>query len=257
MKKHLWSFILILSAAVAARADFEGVLHMKYTTPQGTGAAKTYISKEGMRNDMEMPMGGRTMKMSVIVQRAKPDIVTMLNDEQKTYSEMNVKEMREHAAKTEQSYTVKDLGKETLLGYSCRHILITHSRGGESELWTTREIVDYESYARARGGEGKDGEGAAFLKALKDAGADGFPVKSIHRGAKKSGAEIVMELVKAEKKALSKDLFQVPAGYKKSEGLGGAAMSPEAQKAMQEQMKNMTPDKKKMLEEMLKGRLKR
>ena len=68
-----------------------------------------------------------------------------------------------------------------------------------------------------------------------------------------------MELVKEEKKSLPDDLFRVPPGYKKTEpmlGAAGAGMSPEAQKAMKEQMKNMSPDKKKMLEDMLKGRLK-
>lgn len=258
MKRSLLT-LLLLSAAPALRADFEGVLHMKYTMAHGTGGSKIFLSKKGLRNEMEMPAGeGRTAKMTVLVLRAKPDIVTMINDEQKGYAEMDVKEARATAGKADKNYTVKDLGEETILGYRCRHVLLTHPRGMQSELWTSRDLVDYESYAKTR----KDADGAGFVKALKDAGADGFPVKSIHRNGKKKDGEVVMELVKVEKKSLSDDLFKVPAGYKKSEsafGLaaGSAGMSPDTQKAMQEQMKSMTPDKKKMLEEMLKSRMKR
>lgn len=241
-----------LFAAAAAAADFEGVLRMKYTTPQGAGTMTISLSPKGARNEVDIPNPRMPVKMTTLALRAKPDVVYLINDAQKVYSELEVKIPRERPEKEEGKYIVKDLGEETVSGYRCRRVVVTHPRGGESELWTNRNLLDYETYARTRTAAEREERGGAFLQALKDAKADGFPVKSIHRSGRKGG-EIVMELLKAEKKPLPASLFQVPPGYTKTTlGPAGAAIPPDARKAMEESMKNMTPEQRRMIESLMK-----
>jgi hypothetical protein len=254
MKKIVLLNALLLSAGTALRADFEGILHMKYTTPQGGGTATMSISKKGMRNEASFRAGPRPITFTTLVLHAEPHTVYMIDDQNKTYSVMDTQGAQKQAEKV--NYTVKDLGMETVQGYRTKHVLITHPGGGESELWTSRDILDYAAFAKTQGADKSGDNGASFMKALKDAGADGFPVKSIHRGSQK-GPEMVTELVKAEKKSLPASLFQVPAGYAKSDpamGPAGAAMPPETRKAMEEQMKKLSPEQRKMFEEMMKGK---
>lgn len=253
MKKLL--LLSALLAAAPAAAEFEGILHMKFTAPRTSGEARMYLSKKGMRNETTFQSAQTTMKFTTLVLHDKPDVVAMIDDARKTYSELDVKKAQRAAEKAGKGYTVKDLGEETIQGYPCRHVLVVHPRGGESELWTNRDILDYDTFARARTAEGQDNEGQALMKALKDAGADGFPVKSIHRSSSKDKAgQMVMELVKAEPKSLPDTMFRVPAGYKKTSGLGAGVLPPEAGKAMEESMKSMTPEQRAMLEKLMKGK---
>ena len=98
-----------------------------------------------------------------------------------------------------------------------------------------------------------------MMKALQDAGADGFFVKMVTREKGKAEPLTTMELTKAEKKSLPASLFEVPAGYTKQEGMMGAAgaMSPEAAEQMKKAMENMTPEQRKQMEEMMKKQQKR
>ncbi len=79
---------------------------------------------------------------------------------------------------------------------------------------------------------GKGGE-EALLKALKEAGADGMPLKSIATTA--DGTKVTMEVVKVNKKSLPASTFEIPAGYTKSEGglmgMMGGMSGPQADKA--------------------------
>jgi hypothetical protein len=248
-------------AAAPAFAQFEGEIDMKITSPGMSGLGKMYVSKVGARTTMDLQTAKMPMKLTTLMKFANPDVIYMINDQSRTYSEMNLKETRENLPKmkTEQEpYTVKVLGSERVLGYSTKHILLTRpSERSEMEIWTTKDILglNYESMRGLMRRDPNRDEGT-FLKALRDAGADGFFVKMITREKGKPEPTSTMELTKAEKKSLPGSLFEIPPGYAKQEGIMGAAgvVSPEAAEQMRKAMENLTPEQRKQLEEAMKGR---
>jgi hypothetical protein len=133
---------------------------------------------------------------------------------------------------------IENLGKETVNGYNCSHVRITH---GESvmEMWVSKEILDYFTYARMQSANDKNMPELA--KRMKAEGLDGFPVKIWHKQA-----NIITELTKVDKQGLEASLFKVPEGYTKTEmpamHLGSSATKKKDLEAMvkkmQEEMKN-------------------
>jgi Domain of unknown function (DUF4412) len=260
MKRVLLSVLAGAALAAApALAQFEGEIDMKITSPGMSGMGKMYVSKVGARTTMELQTAKMPMKMTTLMKFSNPDVMYMINDQSRTYSEMNLKETRENLAKMkseQEPYTVKVLGSERVLGYSTKHVLLSRpSERSEMEIWTTKDILglNYEAMRglMRRGSSQDDGH---FLKALRDAGADGFFVKMITREKGKPEATSTMELTKAEKKSVPASLFEIPPGYTKQEGMMGAAgvVSPEAAEAMRKAMENMTPEQRKQMEEMMK-----
>lgn len=248
MKK--WAILAVaLLASSSAFADFEGVLFMKMSSEHMDGTMRVFLSPKGVRNEMDMRAAQRPMHFATLVLFERPDVAYQISDERRTVTEVDLKKANEMAEKSGDAlYTVKTLGDETILGYWCRHVMITGKKSGEIEMWTTREILNYSAFAKTQGADGQ--MNAAFMKSLKDAGADGFPVKSIYRSQR---GQFMMELVSAEKKSLPASLFQVPAGYTKTGGYGAGNLPPEALKAMQERMKNMSPEQREMLEKAMNG----
>jgi len=246
-------------AASPALAQFEGEVDMKITSQGMAGTGRAFVSKAGSRTEIDLQSAQMPIHMVSLVKFAAPDIVILINDKAKTYTEMDVKKVRESASKMageKEPFTVKVLGSEQVLGYSTKHVLL--SRPGdrsEMELWTTKGILGL-NFETVRGlmrrGPGQDD--ASLLTALRNAGADGFFVKMITREKGSAAPLSTMELTKAEKKSLPASLFEVPAGYTKQEGMMGAAgvVSPEAADAMRKAMQNMTPEQRKQLEEMMK-----
>ena len=127
------------------------------------------------------------------------------------------------------------------------------------ELWTAKDLLDYATFSKMQARQGKGGGDEAMVKALKDAGADGVPLKSI--GTTADGTKVTMEVVKVDKKSLPASTFEIPAGYTKSAGgmmdmMGGMSgpQADEAKQKMDEAMKNMTPEQREMIEKMMKQR---
>lgn len=246
-------------AAAPAFAQFEGEVDMKITSPGMSGTGRMYVSKVGARTTMELKTAKMPMKMTTLMKFANPDVMYMINDESRTYSEMNLKETRESVAKMrteKEPYTVKVLGSERVLGYSTKHVLLSRpSERSEMEIWTTKDILglNYESMRGLMRRDANRDEGT-IAKALHDAGADGFFARMITREKGKPEPTSTMELTRAEKKSVPGSLFEIPPGYTKQEGIMGAAgvVSPEAAEQMRKAMENMTPEQRKQLEEMMK-----
>ena len=260
MKKAFGTVLAAAALAAApALAQFEGEIDMKITGQGMSGTGKMFVSKAGSRSEMDMQTANMPVHMATLMKFSNPDVMYLINDKAKTYSEMDLKKTRETAAKMKsekEAYSAKLLGSEKILGYSTKHVLL--SRPGdrsEMEVWTTKDLLGL-SYETMRGlmrrGPGEDD--GAMLKALRDAGADGFFVKMITREKGKPEPLTTMELTKAERRSLPASLFEIPAGYQKQEGMMGAAgvVSPEAAEAMRKAMENMTPEQRKQLEEMMK-----
>lgn len=260
----------LLLLAGSAFGQFEGVLQMKMTMAGmdgekgGGGAMTVSVGKGGMRSEMDMHMGPMNMKMTMLQKADNPNIVYRINEASKSYTEIDQGKMMEMANKRQESrkYTVEKLGQEDILGYKTQHVLVKEqSPGGENavqtEMWVAKDLLDYAAFSKLQ--DQRNRHGAGMLKALKDAGADGMPLKSV--ATMGEGAKMTMEVVKVEKKSLPASTFEIPEGYTKSQGgmmdmLGGmsAPQGDEMRHKMDEAMKNMTPEQREMLEKMMKQR---
>jgi Spy/CpxP family protein refolding chaperone len=256
--------LLAVLAAPVAGAEFEGMLETKISV-QGSGVAsggtsRIWVSRLGMRMEMEIGAGGQGMKMTTLVLRSKPGLAYMVNDARKTYSEVDTTNSPEASRTEEETYSVRKLGSERIAGFDCTHVLVKGNKGSEFEIWSTKDLGSGSDYwASQRSSRSR----STLAKALQEASADGWPVKSVHR----SGSEMATtsELVKAERKAVPASLFDL-SGYAKSAETGPGGMSgqmqlsPERQKQVdaarrqqKEALKNMTPEQRKQVEEMMKA----
>ncbi len=263
MKRIAALTLVLVSGLCSALADFEGTLEMKLnmTTADGTavggGTMDLSIGKSGSRMEMNMqsPM---PMKMTMITRADTPDKVFQINENTRTYSEVNVAKDTNAPSQTADTepWNVKKLGDEKILGYKTQHVLVTH--GQESwELWTSKDVIDYATYRKLQSSRGKMGGDERMVKALKDADADGMPMKAI---VKQGDMKSTIEVVKADKKSLPASTFETPAGYKKSSGGYpnlGAGSDPRINDAIRrrdEALKNLTPEQREMYEKMMKQR---
>jgi hypothetical protein len=256
-------------AVGAAHGQFEGVLEMKMSmtnkagASEGNGTMTVLIGKPGARSEMNMEVEGMTMKMVLLSRNAEPNTLYRINDASRTYSVMDVSETPEkvsRASEKDKKHIVKKLGEEKVAGYTTQHVLV--SREGETgtdELWTAKDFLDYARFSKfyARPGS-RERNAEALNRALKAAGAEGMPLKAVITS--EDGGKVVMEVVKAEKKALPASTFEVPEGYQKSEGMmdmmGGMSgpKADEARKEMEEALKNLPPEQREMIEKMMKQR---
>jgi hypothetical protein len=269
----------LLLAAGPAFAQFEGVLEMKMTAAGkdrefgGGGTMNVAVAKAGTRSEVNMQMGEMSMKMVMLQKNATPDVLYQINDANKSYTEIDLAKVREMAGQRADTrkYTVEKLGQETILGYKVQHVVVKETTaegdaGMTTELWTAKDLLDYATFSKLQAQRGKAAGQEALVKALKDAGADGLPLKSIATTG--DGTKVTMEVVKADKKSVPASTFEIPAGYTKSEGgimdmMSGMSgpqsdeakrQMNDAQQKMQEAMKNMTPEQRQMIEKMMKQR---
>jgi hypothetical protein len=184
---------------------------------------------------------------------------------------MDLAKMREMAGRQmdKKKYKVEKLGQETILGYKTQHVRLTEqdTGGGKGlaiEMWAAKDLLDYTTFSKLQAQRGKGASEEAMIKALKDADADGMPLKSI--ATTEDGMKVTMEVVKVDKKSLPASTFEIPSGYTKSEGglldMMGGMSAPQAdearkrmgdaQKQMEDAMKNMTPEQREMIQRMLK-----
>lgn len=263
MKKSVLAILAgaVLTAAPAF-AQFEGELSMKMTMREGSGTGRAYVSAAGTRSELDIQTAQAPFRMTTLMKASNPDVMYMINDEQKAYAEVDLKKIKEQAAKyrdkSKETWSVKKLGKETINGYSCDHAFVTKAEDAktEQELWTSKDVsgLSYESMRglMRRGNESDDG----MMKALRDAGVDGFVVKRIMREKGNPAPVATMELTKVERKSLKSALFEIPSGYTKKEGMMGAAsvMAPPGAGGdeMRKAMEGLSPEQQKQIQEMMK-----
>jgi hypothetical protein len=267
MCKKLFPIILLLTlAASTALADFEGKLEMKMSLAgedgavMGGGTMNLAISKAGSRMEMNMekPM---PMKTVIVTRTDTPDKLYHINDQSRTYSETDVtKDNKPNESSDKEPWKVKKLGEEKILNYKTQHVMVTH--GQETwELWTSKDLIDYETYRKLQASKGRMAGSERMVNALKEADVDGMPLKAI---VSQEGMKSTIELVKAEKKGLPASTFEVPPGYKKTAGgypgFGAGAGAPqdpradEARKKLDDALKNMTPEQREAFERAMKAR---
>ncbi len=271
MKTVLRGTLVLLFAAATAQAQFEGVAEMKIEVSGGpagktTGLGKTYISKTGWRSEVEMSSpqmaemtGAKSFRLVNLGKVSDPDTMYTVNDVTKTYAVINAKEMREMAAKIEKKerkFTVEKRGGDTVAGLHCEKVHVAEVGGTMvldgcmSKEFASGEWMKSMTRDRATGD---------WMKAVRDAGVEGYPVRMEMTSGGTSGVHTKMEVTKLERKRVPDSMFEVPKDYKQTSVMGTMAQSPEqarqmedAQKQLQKAMENMTPEQRKMLEEMMK-----
>jgi hypothetical protein len=247
MKRKIYSLVTLFSSLIVISQNGAS-LDYKITSSKGNnGDVKIKFSEFGSSSEFnmivpQMPGGGMVMKS--LVKKSNPGITYMINDKNKTYSEVRPADPGNQDIKT---YTVKKIGEETVNGYKCVHALVTE--GTEThEVWNTKDIPDFAKYSEAFKSNKRIGSQKRD-DALKAAGCDGLPVKTVHKGNEREG-DMTMELVKLEKKNFNKSEFEIPEGYLASPNAN--PMMNSEMKSQQELM-NMTPaERAKYAEEMKK-----
>ena len=267
IRRFLAAAALALIAS-AASAQFEGEATFKITTRREKGAplegtARMFSSKTGFRMEWEMATGAsrrggpQQIKMVMLAKLPNPEKVYLVNDANRTYSVWDTKKAREDAKTTpKETYTVEKLGMDRVAGYACQNVRVTSSKGSVFDLCVTKEFGASSDWLAAM--NRNDSDAGSWLKSLRDAGIEGSPVRWSVRTKGSAEPTMVMELVRADKKALSAALFEVPAGYKET-GMAVGGLTPEQEKAMadaraqmREALKDMTPEQRKQYEEMMK-----
>lgn len=242
MKKIIVLLLLVTGQVLKAQSNFEGLVEMKITLAGSptSSTSKMYFSNLGHRSEMEMrmPQMAAPFRIVTLFKKDNPDSIFSLNDTYKTYS---VKAMKKNATapKLENEYTVKVLGNEKILGYNCVHSLITN-KTSNIEMWTTKEIIDYTAYEKIQESN-KSMQSSSFAKELKDAHAEGFPLKTMSKDDKGKGS-MTMEVVKVEKKKIDESLFSVPKDYKKTAAPSMGGMMQELRQSTEDAVKTETED---------------
>jgi hypothetical protein len=254
--------LILLLIARPALAGFEGYLEMNLTMKDGTGTMKGYVSGVGIRAEVEMHtprLGNMPVHVTLLMKFNNPEMVYLLNDATHTYMEITPKEVPQAKQRPEKTYTVKKLGKEKILGYTCTHLLLTASDGGQADVWTTKELIDLRPFQTYMQHNRQSAEMVGVVKALQEADAEGFVAKMIAREPQASAPAFTLELVKAEKRFIAATQSDVPADYRKQAGLlgmmpGMLPIPPERQEMLQKALERLSPEQQKALEDLMRSR---
>lgn len=263
----LASWLLIAAAGLAQSegvATFKGSVHTdKGQTIPSQG--KVFVTRAACRveweTDLKQLAGDRKapksmmpdhFKMVILQLLSEPGRTYTLNPEHKTYSVQDASKEKPDTKLPDRTWKVQKLGRDTVGGLSCEKAMVTSNAGNEMEVCVSKELIPSGAWVAAMSRR-EDQRGP--LKALKENGLEGFPIRWIFRSQKDKEISSTMELVSFEKKSLPASLFEIPADYKKSEG-SSPWMSPEQEKAINDArksaMENMTPEQRKQLEEYMK-----
>jgi hypothetical protein len=278
MRKNIRPTLLaLLLAALPAYGQFEGVVEMKITMAGKDGAASTSgtitvsVAKTGARSEANLQIGLKPMKMVTLLKANATNTLYRINDTDKTYTEIDLAQTRETAGQPPASdkYAVTKLGQETILGYPAQHVLVQEKNADAGkarmiDMWSGKDLLDFATFSKLQVRRGKADFDEALAKALKDAGADGLPLRFV--STTPQGSKVTLEAVKVDKQSFPASTFEIPAGYKKSandaKGTMGDMSDPRAERAkqqmeqlqqrMKEAMKNATPEQRALIEQRMK-----
>lgn len=268
------TLLALLLAALPAYGQFEGVVEMKMmmtakdNAATNSGTMTLSVAKAGARSEVSVQMGLVAMRTVTLQQAGATNTLYRISDANKSYTEIDLAKTPVTPPASDK-YSVTKLGQETILGYSVQHVLVQEKNAGAGnakmlELWTAKDLLDFATFNKLQAPRGKADVDEALAKALKDAGADGLPLKFV--GTSPQGVKVTLEAVKVDKQSFPASMFEIPAGYTKSAGgardTAGSTSNPRAdrakmqserlQKSMQEAMKNMTPQQRALMEQRMK-----
>ncbi len=263
--------LAVLAHAVPALAEFEGVAELRMTGTEGgqaiDGKGRVFLSAAGWRMEMEVKLPGvaqptpgaqakppaQVHRLVTLGKASSPGKSWMLNERTKTYHVVEADPAREQARQGEQDWKITRLGQDTVAGFPCT--TIKAERPGQDESYEACLAKDFVSEAWLKSArQGKEW----WVGAARKAGYTGYPVRLVGRA--RDGAERHrMEIVKVERKKIASSVFEVPAGYKEGSMIDVMAQSPEQQRQLEEAqrqaadaLKDMSPEQRKMIEDLMK-----
>jgi hypothetical protein len=249
MKKFVLLLALIsLKTAIYAQGSY---IEFKITSgsANGSGTVKSYSQDGNTRSEatISAPQLPNGIKITSLILKAQPNTIYLLNDKDKTYSEIQSGNSDEYKDYPQADYEVTVVGKETVNGYNSTHVIIKVNGKQSREMWTTKDIAGYADFSKIKTKyTGQDN----MYKALAAKGADGMPVRI---KTTEGGRSMQLDLIKAEKRSNPATLFSL-SGYTKNSSASGIP-SVEGMPDMQEMMKklqNMTPAEREAMLKKLK-----
>lgn len=254
MKKLLALILIITCSLSVINSSAQGVyIEYKLSSDNAeksmSGNNKTWHQDGNSRSEMEINVAGLpagAMNAVTITRKDKPNTIIKLTPSNHTYTEISYEEYEPKEKKSTEPFEVTVVGKETVNGYSCTHVIAKFKNSGKvrNEWWTSKEVAGFPGFSGLKGTKYLDDD--SFFSKMAEKGADGFPVRMKMSEAGMGG--IQMDLVKAEKKSVASSMFEIPANYTKAASMDMSNMP----KSMQD-LKNMTPEEqKKMMEDLMK-----
>jgi hypothetical protein len=229
MFKSKWQLVLVLTLSTffvgvsLAFADLywesEQVTQGVKGQPPGPSIMKSYYTDKASRIELA---DGKIMIMDY-----DKKLAYRLDPAAKTYSEMDMNEMggskqmanmpaeqRKMMESMMQSMQITPTDETKVInGYKCKKYMVNFMMMN-GEYWLSKDVKGYDELKAIGAKMAKSFENNPMLKQMNIAAMmdklDGFPVQTV---TQVMGGTITNTLVKVEKKSLSGDLFQVPAGY--------------------------------------------
>ena len=237
-------FVSLLSYAAFAQGFY---MEMKMSSSErgDMGLMKVYSQDGNSRSEVSMNIPGGPMTIATLFLKSNPNVVYMLNEKSKSYTETDITKNSQYKDFPQQDYEVTVIGKEKVNGFNTTHVKVLRKGSTQAEeMWTSKDVIDYSSFLTAKTKyTGRDN----LNKALAAKGADGFPVRV---KSAEHGTDIQMDLVKAEKRSNPASLFSLT-GYAKS--ASPAAGSGQTQQEMIQKIQNMTPEERQKFIEQMKS----
>jgi hypothetical protein len=270
--------VLALSGAALAFGQTDGIAEFKGSVHSRKdqvipSKGKVYFSKGAVRvewvTDLSQVVKERkdadktaipdNFQMVMIQRVSEPDRMISINDKTKTYSVTAIDRDAEKLKRPERKWKVERKGRDTVAGFACEKAVLTAEGGDLTEVCVVTDWIPSTAWLAAWN---RREEQASPLKALKEAGLTGFPVRWIFRHKAEEEAWSSVELVHFSKQSVPASMFEIPAGYRKVDSIMETmSLTPEqqeqlreARKKMQEALDRMTPEQRKQYEEMMRQR---
>ena len=228
MKTHvIWLCSLAAGSLLwqpEVRAQFEGIVESKNLTVDETDRVQEYVMTicigSGMMRVHNSAIG--TTPPSTMIYRNDKGVFWVLNEQDKTYIEVlqNPEEEKAPAAPVdgkEKKPVLKKSGrKKKILGYLCEQYMVR--RPGEStEIWGTKALPGLvRAMATVTGGPQAEA-GESWSDELTKMGVYPLAARTKVEGKTVESQEVT----RIERRALSKDLFELPQGYTREQVEGG------------------------------------
>lgn len=204
--------VFLLSHHSVCQQPFEGTIETTNMTIDEYGTPQQFTMVMHIKQDMIAIRNSKigNTPASTIIYRGDSHVVWMLDEENKSYFEIRQDDsVRQIQSSEADISTVSHTGrKRKVAGHMCDQIIIKGNEQ-ETELWATKSLGHlYDTITKALGGEsyGKGWEGRIMQLGY-------YPLIA----ATRVGGKVLesQEVTKIEKKPLARELFDLPAGFRK------------------------------------------